>query len=172
MQNETRDILSACVLSICWISRHGTLRNYAIGWLSLVAKLEARMYPASTVFALLASILHHRRAIDPLGPNFLDVKHARFKEMHAVIDAYFRELCEAGVGGECKRTATVSKEDENLLWEGVLGVDTRESLLCVVFYYNGKSFCLHGEKEYRGLIEEKRWSVAAGEQDHTYYGNS
>ena len=92
-------------------------------------------------------------AIDPSCPNFLNVKDARFKEMHAVIDAYmhFQELQEAGVGAEHKPTAIVSKE-ENLLWvEGELGVDSPESLLRTVFYCNKKTFCLRGGKEYRGL---------------------
>ena len=37
----------ACVLSICWTNRHGMSRNYAIGWLDLLEKLEARMVPSN-----------------------------------------------------------------------------------------------------------------------------
>ena len=53
-------------------------------------------------------------AIDPSCPNFLNVKDARFKEMHAVIDTYmhFQELREAGVGAERKPTAIVLKEEQ------------------------------------------------------------
>ena len=38
------------------------------------------------------------------------------------------------------------------MWaKGVLGIDTPESLLSTVFYYNGKNFCLRGGKEHRAL---------------------
>ena len=48
-------------------------------------------YPASTVFALLAGLLRHMRAIDGSCPNVLDV------------------------GAERKRTPIISKEEESLL---------------------------------------------------------
>ena len=42
------------------------------------------------------------------------------------------------------------KGGRNMLWEkGVLGIDTPESLLQAVFYYNGKCLCLRGGKEHR-----------------------
>ena len=49
-------------------------------------------------------------------------------------------------------TSVISTDEECKLWEeGVLGVDTPESLLRAVFYYNGKSLCLRGGKEHRSL---------------------
>ena len=68
--------------------------------------------------------------------------------MHCVIDTYFRELREEGVGA----LKLLPKRRNRPLWEkGVLGVDTPESLLRAVFYYNGKNFCLRGGKEHRAL---------------------
>ena len=75
-----------------------------------------------------------------------------FREMHAIMDAYFRELHKDGVGAEVNHTSVISTDEECKLWEeGVLGVDTPESLLRAVFYYNGKSLCLRGGKEHRSL---------------------
>ena len=110
------------------------------------------MYPATTVFSLLTGLLCRTRAIDPARPNFMDTKNTRFLEMHSILDSYFRELRESGVGAEVKRTSVITKEEENVLWEkGVLSVDTPETPLCAVFYYNGKNFCLRGGKEHRAL---------------------
>ena len=109
-------------------------------------------YPATTVFSLLSGLLHRTRAIDPDCPNFMDMKDARFREVDSIIDSYFRELHESGVGAEVKRTCVITKEEENALWEkGVWGVDMPETLLRIVFYYNGKNLCLWGGKEHRAM---------------------
>ena len=56
--------------------------------------------------------------------------------MHAIMDAYFRELRKDGVGAEVNHTSAISTDEECKLWEeGVLGVNTLESLLRAVFYY-------------------------------------
>ena len=115
------------------------------------SKVSAK-YPASTVFALLAGLLRYMQRIDAECPNFLDVKNPEFKEIHAVINTYFRQLRESGVGTETKHTPIITKEEENCLWDqGVIGVETPESLLRAVFYYNGKNFCLHRGSEHRAL---------------------
>jgi hypothetical protein len=109
-------------------------------------------YPASTIFSLLSELLRRARAIDPHCPNFLDTKDTRFRQMHAIIDTYFRQLRESGVGAEVKHTNVIMKEEEDELWDkGVLGLDTPESLLRALFFSNGKSLCLRGGKEHRAL---------------------
>lgn len=109
-------------------------------------------YPATTIISLLSGLLRRVRAVDPDAPNFMDTKNPQFREMHTIIDRYFRELRESGIGAEVKHTNVITKEEENLLWEkGVLGIDTPESLLRSVFYYNGKCLCLRGGKEHRAL---------------------
>ena len=59
----------------------------------------------------------------------------------------------SGEGAETKHiTAIITKEEENLLWDqGAVGVETPESLLRAVFYYNSKNFCLRGGSEQRAL---------------------
>lgn len=87
-------------------------------------------YPATTIFSLLSALLRRCRSIDPDCSNFLDTKDPSFREMHCLIDAYFRELREAGIGAAVKRTEVITKEEEQALWEkGVLEIDTPVSLL-------------------------------------------
>ena len=63
--------------------------------------------------------------------------------MHSIIDRYFRELRELGVGAEIKHTSVISKDEESKLWEsGVLGIESPQALLNAVFYYNGKGLLL------------------------------
>ena len=109
-------------------------------------------YPSSTIISLLSGLLRRSRALDPHCPNFLDSKDPQFKEMHSIIDRYFRELRELGVGAGVKHSSVISKDEESKLWEGgVLGVDSPRALLNAVFYYNGKGPCLRGGKEHRSL---------------------
>ena len=58
-------------------------------------------YPSTTIFLLLSALLRRCRSLDPQCPNFLDAKDPSFREMHCVIDTYFRELRE-GVGAAVK----------------------------------------------------------------------
>ena len=49
-----------------------------------------------------------------------------------------------------KSAEIFTKEDENLLWEAkVLGMESSKSLLCAVFFLNGKNLCLRGGEEHR-----------------------
>ena len=100
---------------------------------------EGKKYPATTVFSLLSALLRRMRGVDADCPNFLDAKDARFKEMHCILDAYFRELRNDGVGAEVKKSSLVTREEEDALWEnGVLGVDTSECLLHAIFFTTAK----------------------------------
>lgn len=77
----------------------------------------------------------------------MDTSDFRFKGMHSIIDAHFRELQNDGVGASVKHAGLIEKDEENLLWErGVLGDDTPERLLRAVFYYNGKIFACEVKK--------------------------
>ena len=109
-------------------------------------------YPGSTILCLLGGLLREMRALSQACPNFLDTSDVRFREMHSIIDTYFRQLRSDGVGAIVKHATLINKEEENLLWEhGVVGDDTPERLLHAVFYYNGKNVCLRGGKEHRAL---------------------
>ena len=69
-------------------------------------------YPSSTVIALLSGLLCRSRALDPYCPNFLDSKDPHFKEIHSIIDRYFRQLRELGVDAEVKHTSIITKDEE------------------------------------------------------------
>ena len=125
-----------------WLSRYACETRTRVG----------KKYPASTVYCLLGGLLRRLRAVSQDCPNFLDTSDLRFKEMHSIIDAYFRQLRAEGVGTVVKHATLISKEEENALWEnGVLGEGTPTQLLNAVFYYNGKNLCLRGGKEHRAL---------------------
>lgn len=85
-------------------------------------------------------------------PNFLDKKNPEFVDFHCGLDNLFRKLREEGVGAESKQTATITIEEENMLWDkDVLNTVTPKGLFRAVFYYNGKNFVLRGGQEHRKL---------------------
>ena len=109
-------------------------------------------YPASTLLCLLGGLLREMRSVSPDCPNFMDTSDSRFKGMHSIVDSYFRQLRNEGVGASVKHASLINKDEENILWQhGVLGDDTPERLLRAVFYCNGKNICLRGGKEHRCL---------------------
>jgi len=77
------------------------------------------------------------RLANPAIPDFLDKKDSRFRGLQTVFDNTFKKLCAEGVGCNSKHTETLSKEEENKLWDsGVLGTSTPQALLRAVFYLN------------------------------------
>ena len=108
-------------------------------------------YPPKTIYSLLTGILRHMTTENPSYPNFLEKKPA-FVNLHRSLDNVFKKLREEGVGADAKHTATITIEEENLLWsKGVLNTTTPRGLLRAVFFYNGKNFVLHGGQEHRNL---------------------
>ena len=67
-----------------------------------------RRYPATTIVSLLSGLLRRVRDVDPDAPKFMDAKNPQFREMHTIIDRYFRELRKSGVGAEVKHTSVIS----------------------------------------------------------------
>ena len=115
-------------------------------------RTDGKRYPISTVYQLLTGILRHMRSVDSQCPNFLDKTNFAFKQLHAAIDNFGRQLRLEGIGTEVKHASIISPREENYLWEaGVLGVENPKSLLFAVFYCNGKNFCLRGGAEHRRL---------------------
>jgi len=108
-------------------------------------------YPPKTLYSLLTGILRHMRTENLSYRNFLE-KTPSFVEFHRSLDNRFRKLRKEGVGADSKQTATITVEEENLLWsKGVLDSRTLKGLLRTVFFYNGKNFTLRGGQEHRNL---------------------
>ncbi len=109
-------------------------------------------YPPKTIYSLLAGILRHMSTTNPRYPNFLERSDKQFVDFQRSLDNIFRSLREKGVGATSKPTATITIEEENLLWEkGILNTTTPKGLFNAVFYYNGKNFILRGGQEHREL---------------------
>ena len=101
---------------------------------------EGKIYSPKTLYSLLSGILRFMTTKNPRYPNFLDKSYPDFTEFHCTIDNLFRRLRE-GVGAGSKQTASITKDEENLLWEkGILNTSTPKGLFRAVFFYNGKNF--------------------------------
>ena len=59
-----------------------------------------------------------------------------------VLDAEMKDAAVSGVSVSCKKKERneVTKDEEILLWEKLLGGDTAESLMHTLYFYNGKLF--------------------------------
>ena len=113
-------------------------------------------YPASTLLCLLGGLLREMRSVSPDCPNFMDTSDSRFKGMHSIVDYYFRQLRNEGVGASVKHASLINKDEENILWQqGVLGDDTPERLLRAVFYCNGKNIASGATEMFRAGVPEK-----------------
>ena len=125
-------------------------------WLSLfvseVRKTDGSLYPPKSIYQLLCGLLRYMRQQDAFAPNFLDRKDGRFRELHGTCESVFRQLREKGVGADPKETPSISKVEENVLWErGILGTSTPLMLQRAVFFAVGKVFHLRGGAEQRQL---------------------
>ena len=125
------------------------------GWLcSFVAetrKANGGEYTLRSLYLLLAGLQRKIRLCNPQESVniFTD---AKFKELRNVCDSVFKRLHQKGIGSETKSTKVLTQLEEDKLWEsGVLNLNTPIGLLRPVFFYNGKSFCLRGGQEQRGL---------------------
>jgi len=116
-------------------------------WLSRYAcetrSVTGEQYPATTVYALLSGLWRHIQAIDAECPNFLDSKDPRFRCMHSVINRYFRELREVGVGAKVKRAEVIRKDEELALWEkeDILNHITEGSCVWHPIFYTNTLHC-------------------------------
>ena len=114
-------------------------------------KSTGEHYPPATLHQLLCGILRHMRSKNRAAPNFLDKKHSRFRHLHGTLDSYFYRLHSEGHGRQTKHAETVSIEEEDRLWRGVMDADTPNGLQNAAFLVVGKMFCLRGGQEQRGL---------------------
>ena len=117
---------------------------------------DGNPYPGSTLKNILAALLrvmkHRFRAVNVI--NFVDksAQEKYFPLLHNALDRILWELHENGIGVERKRASLIAPNIENKLWNvGIIGTHSPQALLNVVFFYNGKNFCLHGVSEHMKL---------------------
>ena len=87
-------------------------------------------YPATTMYSLLSGLLHCIRATGTLPTLWM--QDPQFREMHTIIDTYFRELREIGVGAEIKQTNVIKK---TCCWKKVCKGLTRLSHYFEQFFF-------------------------------------
>ena len=110
-------------------------------------------YPPDTIYSILTGILRYMRQRTPRCkvPNFLDCKNQEFAELYSVTDPIYCKLRTAGIGAIKKSTEIITKE-ENTLWkQGILGIHTPQALLNTNFFLNRKNLALKGGKEHSQL---------------------
>ncbi len=74
---------------------------------------------------------------------------------------------------DTKHAEISSKEDEIKLWETkVIGTENPKALLRVVFYLNGKNFCLRGDQEHRNLKLSQLVKCTSPSLHYLYLENS
>ena len=130
----------------------GALSHWLSLFVSEVRKADGSLYPPKSNYQLLCGILRYMKQQDPFAPNFLERKDGRFRELHATCESVFRQLREKGVGANPNKTASISKEEENMLWDKrILGTSNLLMLQRAVFFSVGKVFCLRGGEEQRKL---------------------
>ena len=121
-------------------------------WLSLFVrevrlKADGSLYPPKSNYQLLCGILHYMKQQDPFAPNFLERKDGRFCELHGTCEYVFRQLGEKGVGANPNKTASISKEEENTLWDkNILGTSNPLMLQRAVFFFCEESVLLTGRR--------------------------
>ena len=115
-------------------------------------KVDGNEYTPKTLYLLLAGLQRHMRLQKGRALAINIFNDPRLEAFHNVCDHEFRRLHQKGIGAEATHTETLSKDDENILWDtNVLDITTPAGLLNCVFFYNGKNLCLRGGDEHRQL---------------------
>ena len=80
--------------------------------------------------------------------NFL--RDPEFHDLRKILDSYYRNLHQEGVGSSSKSTEHLTREDEEKMWRSqVLNPAMPQGLLNCVFFL--KNFCLRGGQEHHEL---------------------
>ena len=128
--------------------------NLLTKWLSLYAeearRQDGKLFPANSVYMLLAGIARHMRAITPGFPNILNATNLHYKPLHDSLESTFRKRKEIDALSENKPAEPLSVEEEERLWSsGALSTDTPKGLLRAVYFLNAKHFGVFGGNKHR-----------------------
>ena len=134
-----------------WFEDKENLCGWLCRFVAETRKADGGEYTPRSIYLLLAGLQRKIRQGNP-KESINIFTDAKFKELQNVCDSVFKRLHQKGVGSETKSTPVLTQLEEDKLWEsGVLDLNTTTGLLRAVFFYNGKSFCLCGGQEQRGL---------------------
>ena len=139
-------------------------------WLSYLAmevcKKDGSKYPPSTIHLILCGLqrIMHRSSDAPF--NIFNKKDIQFHGFRGTMETVFQQLHSEGVGVKRNHAEVISKEEEELLWEGqIIGCHLPRALIRATFFLNGKNFCLQGGKEQRQM----KYVQLTREDDHWTY---
>ena len=84
--------------------------------------------------------------------NFLSKERRKFHHFQSVLDLEMKLLVSEGIGCQKCQAKPISPAQECKLWKrGIFGDRTGQTLLNMVFYYDGKLFGLTALDEHRSL---------------------
>ena len=129
------------------LSSKKDLCDWLCKFVSETRRSDGTEYTPRSLYLILCGFQRHIRSIKSEEINFF--QDIPFKPLRNVCDSVFKRLHSKGIGAELK--ATPINEEDRLGEKKVLDLDTPIGLLCAVFFYNGKHFCLRGGQEQRKL---------------------
>ena len=130
---------------------------------------DGKSYPPNTLRNILAALFRVMK--ETFGPgnilSFMDnkVRERDYPLLHNAMDRHFRHLRSVGVGIERKQASVITLEQH-----------TCHRFCYKPFFYNGKNFCLRGQKEYinlalsqvvRGTNPDRYTYYEHGSKNHT-----
>ena len=126
-------------------------RKQLVSGYAEIRKVDGSEYTPHSLYLLLTGIQQYVCKVYPKTEFNLFSDH-EFKPLKNLCDLLFRKLYSKGIGTCLKATAVLFGDDEKKLCDTkVLNLETPIGLLCAVFFYNGKNFCLRGGVEQRNL---------------------
>lgn len=140
-RNETRDLLDIPPVE---------MDQYVGGFLLALKKPDLSDYEPDTLTSFHRSI---NRKLEELGYGFSLVDCKEFKLSKKVLESKRRELKQKGLGNRKHVAEALTENDEETLWETKeFGVETPQSLINTVWYFNAKLFGFRGQQESRQLL--------------------
>ena len=132
---------------------------------------DGQEYTPRSLYLILCGLQRHLKQVQP-DKDISLFRDPVFRPLKNVCDAVFKKLHRKGIGTQTKATPVLSQDEESILRkEGVLSLDNPVGLLNVVFFYNGKNFCLRGGAEHRNLkiSQLRRETTIIGDKEVSCY---
>ena len=91
-------------------------------------------YPSASLVSILAGLQRHINTCS-FNKNINFLKDSKFVSIRRSLDAAMKISAQCGKGLQRKSSETLSKQDEQRLWDIVLGSDTAEKMLDRAAYF-------------------------------------